>query len=277
MIGDISIPCYVLEDGTRVISGRGMINALGMRQGHGGFSTEIKRIPSVWSALSPELADTLATPLKFIRPNGGHALGYEATILADLCDAVLQAYQDGTLSGRQESLAHHAMGLTRAFAKVGIIALIDEATGYQESRDRDELHKLLGLYLSEEKLRWAKAFPDEFYRQIYRLMGWTYNPLTTRRTPYLGILTNRLVYEKLPPGVLEELCQRNPVVPETKRRGAKHHQFLSEALGRPDLRDHLLQVIALMKGAHDWRSFEQSFDRVFPSPRPLLDGLDEAG
>mgnify|MGYP003561277120 CR=1 FL=1 len=54
----------------------------------------------------------------------------------------------------------------RAFARVGITALVDEATGYQYERENDELQKILKAYISEELLPWQKRFPDIFYNCI---------------------------------------------------------------------------------------------------------------
>ena len=145
---------------------------------------------------------------------------------------------------------------------MGIVALVDEATGYQEQRE-DELHQLLAIYLSEEKLAWAKRFPNEFYKQIYRLKNWAW-PTGRAKTPFVGKITNKVVYDRLPEGVLEELRKRNPTEPGTGRRCWKHHQFLSEDIGQPDLRDHLLQLIAVMRASRDWKTFERNFEAAFP-------------
>ena len=137
------------------------------------------------------------------------AAGYEATILHDLCQAALSARDTGVLKTEQEQrYAQYCEALLRAFAKVGMVALVDEATGYQAERDRDELHRILEAYIAQELLPWAKRFPDEFYRQLFRLRGWQYSPLTVKRPQYIGKLTNKLIYEKLPPGVLGELRRK---------------------------------------------------------------------
>jgi len=128
----------------------------------------------------------------------------------------------------------------------------------------------LAVYLAEEKLKWAKMFPDEFYRQIYKLKGWQYPKGSTRRTPLVGKITNELVYERLPQGVLNELKKRNPMQPKTNRRKWKHHQFLSEDIGQPDLRDHLLQLIAVMRASANWNTFKRLFVRAFPKPGDQL-------
>lgn len=268
-IGNIEIPCFVLEDGTRVISGRGMTNAIGMR-GRGQGMTRIIAHKTLSPYIIDKLRVAIENPLFFLGSSSRKSnptAGYEATILNDLCEAVLQARDAGVLKTEQERrYAQYCDSLIRAFAKVGIIALIDEATGYQDDRDRDELTKLLAIYLSEERLTWAKMFPDEFYKQIYRLRGWSYPTASkSRRTPLLGKITNEIVYEKLPEGVLVELRKRNPVLQATKRRRWKFTQFLSYDLGQPDLRNHLLQVVALMRASANWSKFKRLFVRVFPS------------
>jgi len=286
-IGNITIPCAVLENGKRVISDAGITNA--MLGGRSGASKRLKKAHELAGApmpmflapniLKPFISDDLTngplTPLKY-RDKGRVITGYDATLLPAVCDVWLKAREAGALQKQQLDKAQKAETLMRGLAHVGIIALVDEATGYQEVRDRDELSKLLEVYLSAERLKWAKLFPDEFYKQIYRLRNWKY-PNGARRTPLVGKITNEIVYEKLPPGVLEELKKRNPTIAERKRRRWKHTQFLSDDIGQPDLRDHLLQVIALMRASSNWPVFKRLFLRAFPSPgdQMLLDIEDE--
>jgi hypothetical protein len=122
----------------------------------------------------------------------------------------------------------------------------------------------LAAYLSDERLAWAKRFPDEFYKQIYRLKGWKW-PVTGRaKPPILGHITNDIVYDRLPPGVLDALRKKNPKDDDTKRRKWRHHQFLSQDFGQPDLRDHLLQIIAVARISKSWETFKRNVDEAFP-------------
>jgi len=57
--------------------------------------------------------------------------GYDATILPLVCDAWLSARDAGVLKPSQLDKAQNAEILMRSLAKVGIIALVDEVTGYQ--------------------------------------------------------------------------------------------------------------------------------------------------
>ncbi len=275
-LGDLSIPVAVLEGGKRVVSERGLMKALGGKRG-GSHWKRIKEnpdgahLPVYVSAnnLKPFISDKLSLALQYrynYRPKtgGGGAYGLDATLIPEILDVWLRARDASALKRGQYHIAEMADMLMRSFAKIGIVALIDEVTGYQEERDRTELNRLLALYLSEERLKWAKMFPDEFYGQIYRLRKWSY-PTGVKRTPLIGKITNELVYEKLPEGVLDELRKKNPIVQIKKRRQWKHTQFLSVDIGQPDLRDHLLQVIALMRASSDWSRFKRLFARAFPS------------
>ena len=184
-------------------------------------------------------------------------------MLADLCNAVLDARQAGNLHYQQEHIAVRCEMLIRAFAKLGIVALVDEATGYQEVRDRMALQAILNRYLRNELAAWAKRFPDEFYQQIFRLRGWTWKGMAVNRPQVVAQYTNDIVYERLTDGIMEELKKRNP---RTKNgyRPAKHHQWLTEDVGHPALAQHLYAVIGLMRLSPDWETFMDFLDRAYP-------------
>lgn len=282
-IGDIEIPCAVLEDKRRVLTQSGVMQALGRaRQAKGRqyYDGDVN-LPAFLTAknLKPFIPNELyvtSSQIEFRRKTGGKAFGYPAEILPKICAVFDEADAAGALTSTQKHIGVQARMLIRGFAQVGIVALVDEATGYQEEREKDELHKLLALYLSAERLQWAKKFPDEFYRHVYRLKNWKW-PAGKGKTPLLGHITNDVVYERLPPGVLDKLRELNPTDEETKRRKWKHHQFLSQEVGQPDLRDHILQVLPIMKISKDWNAFKRHLDIAFPkigSQADLLADLD---
>ena len=272
-IGDISIPCAVLSDGTRLLSERVVASALGGKRG--GRDWQRRRdadVPVFLSAsniqpfVPASLSVALARPYPYRTPAGGAvARGSEARLLPEICDVWLKARDAGVLLKGQLIVAHRADILMRGLAQVGIIALVDEATGYQVDRERDELSRILSAYISKELLPWTKRFPDEFYEQLFRLRGWAYRPLSVKRPKFVAHLTSELVYEKLPPGVLEELRARNPVVADGgMRRRHRHHQFLTQDVGNVHLERQLVAVTTLMKVAPSWPAFKRMFDKAFP-------------
>jgi hypothetical protein len=196
--------------------------------------------------------------------------GYEATILSDICESILKARDAGVLP---KHVAHYAARcdiLVRGFARVGIVALVDEVTGYQEVRSRHALEQILERYIRGELGKWAKTFPDEFYREMFRLRDWQYYPLSVKRPQYVGHLTNDIVYARLAPGVLEELRSREPK-DDSGRRRHRFHQWLTEDIGHPRLREHLAATLALMRASSRWSDFSRLLQRAFPKVNTNLE------
>lgn len=281
-IGDVEMTCYVLEDGTRVLSGRGMQSALGLGQASGRllskfFNTVLLR-PGIKDLVSEPVRAAIDHPIRFLRPGRGGklAVGFEATLLADLCDIILEARHRGLLDSQEEQdIATYCEMLTRAFAKVGIIALVDEATGYQTERTREALQDILKkLLLSEQLRKWAKTFPDEFYRELFRVYGYTYSEVSSKRPLYVGKLTNDLIYCRLPAPVLKELQEKNPRLP-SGRRQHKHFQWLSEDYGAPALKDHFVSLITLLKASpsNGRAQFNRLVQRALPRATEVHQGV----
>lgn len=263
------IPCFVLEDDTRVLAMTGMLKAMNMSMGRGnkpgqdrlsGFVTTKAIMPFI----SNELMARIKSPIVFRPPHGGSvAYGYEATILTDICDAVLEARRQGKLNVQQGHIATQCEILVRSFAKVGIIALVDEATGFQYFRAREALEEILDKFIAEELRKWAKTFPDEFYQHLFRLRKWQYVPFSAKRPGAVATYTNDLVYARLAPGVLEELKKKSPTYKPGQRK-TRFFQWLTEDVGHPRLREHLSAVIALMKASSTWDQFHRMLQRALP-------------
>ena len=270
-IGNKEIPCSVLDNGLRVFSTRGFTRAMGGKQtGTKGTETGAPKLPPFLASetikpfISQELMARLSIPIPYKPEHRGRsAYGYEATLLPEICEAILDANKDGKLKKNQARLAETAEILLRGFARVGVIALVDEATGYQADRARDELVKILEAYISKELLPWTRRFPPEFFEEIYRINGWRFIPGNLRGPRYVGKLINQLVYKRLPPGVLEELQRKNPVQENAHRRH-KHHQFLTEDVGDEHLEKQIIAVTTLMRASDDKKMFKRLFEKAFP-------------
>jgi P63C domain len=270
-IGDLEIPCYVLSDGRRVLVQRGMLASLDMKQGtagRGGGDRLAKFVAtkSLAPFVSKELADMIKNPIRFQPPTGGVAYGYEATLLADLCDAVLAARKAKALHYQQEHIAEQCEILVRGFARVGIIALVDEATGYQEDRAKNALSKILEAFIAKELRKWVSTFPVDYYKELFRLRGWRFPdlPADQRKRPVLvGKITNDVVYDRIAPGVRREL---NRLTPRDEKGRLRHKLFqrLTEDVGHPKLREHLASVTSLMKASDSWEQFKKMLDRALP-------------
>ena len=149
----------------------------------------------------------------------------------------------------------------RGLAHVGIIALVDEATGYQEVRDRLALQAILDKYLTDEWAKWTRTFPVEYYKELFRLHDIEYPGNKMQRPSYVGHWTNDIIYSRLAPGVLKTLKEKNPTLP-SGHRARKHHQYFTRDYGHPKLTEHLSNIIFLMKTCISWKEFKQRLDRV---------------
>lgn len=266
-IGNTEIQCYVLPDETRVLSQTGLQLALGMSQGGGQGGT--RKISALMEKLHTkgivinDLVARVSSPIRFTPPHGGNpANGYEATILPDICSALIKANQEGKLDARLKYMAVQAELLQHGFATLGIIGLVDEATGYQNIRARDALQAFLDRFLRKELAAWVKTFPDEFFQELFRLKRWQWKG-TSRRPGVVGKYINDLIYDRLGSGVLEELQKRNPIDGKGRRK-AKHFQWLTEDIGNPALAQHMYATIGFMRAAENWDGFKLSFYRAFP-------------
>jgi hypothetical protein len=282
-IGDMSFQCSVLSDGTRILTQSDFMEGMGMyysgwvakNRSAEDVSAEVPHFLS-FSSLKPfipkHLGDLQSIIVKYRTVRGTVAHGIKAEIIPKICEIWLDAHENTRLGVRQKKIAGKAKILMRALAHVGIIALVDEATGYQSVRARHALEEILERFIATEFRKWAKTFPDEFYSEIFRLRHWKYDESTVKRTPLIGKLTIDLVYDRLAPGVRQRLEELNPKNEKGNRRH-KHFQRLTEDIGDPSLRAHLASVITLMRVADEWGPFMKMLNRALPRflPMPLFD------
>lgn len=264
-LGDAELDVAVLEDGTRVITQTAVFRALG--RPHRGTKRGIN-LPTFMDAknltpfISSELNDIIDR-IKYKDKNGNEQEGYDASIIPLVSDLYLRAREAKALHSTQFETALKSEILVRSLAKLGITALVDEATGYQYKREKDELQKILKAYINEELLPWQKRFPDIFYREIFRLNGWDFTVNGIQNRPsVIGTWTNNLIYRRLPKGVLEELKSNTPI-DDKGRRTHRFHQLLTEDVGNPHLQQQITAVITIMRLSKDWKDFERQFNQLY--------------
>jgi hypothetical protein len=267
-IGAQMIPCAVLENGCRVLSYHQTVLALGRTVGGGtGYANSKKDkkndlVNTPYFLASRRLKPFISKQLsirskkveKYIQKHGGIAHGIKAELLPAICEVWLRARDANALHYKQIQIAKQAEIIIRGLAHVGIIALIDESTGYQETRGRRALSRILEAYLTDQWSAWSKTFPDEFYEELFRLRGETCLLETSHKPSYIGHLTNEIVYSRLAPGVLQELSKLNPRN-RNGHRSRKYHQHLTKNFGYCRLKEHLAQVIFLMRSCATWKEF----------------------
>jgi P63C domain len=264
-VAGMELPVAVTSDGMRLMISKAFMTAL-KRPWKGSYArTELPNFIAAKNLLpfiSSDLMDVL-DPVEFINKRGQKAQGYRVELLQLVCETYLDARKAGVLTQSQERVAEQSEILLRGFARLGIIGLVDEATGYQRDRATDALAKILEQFIAKELQPWVKTFDNEFYEQMFRLRGLDFPKDTVKRPQYFGHLTNDIIYRRLAPGVIEELKRTEPKTASGKRKGTIQ-QRLSPDLGHPKLREHLASVTTIMDLSEDYTDFMRKLDRRHP-------------
>lgn len=250
-IADLEIECHVLSDLRRVLTQREMVRVMSGGRDSGDLARYLKGNP----LYEPGAFDTKVIRFK-VPGTQLPAHGYEAELLIEICDLYLRARDAKLLKRNQLPMAQVAEVIIRACAKVGIIALVDEATGYEKVRAKRSLQLKLQALIAEDMQEWAKLFPDDFWYELARLEGVHYSP--RHRPLRWGKYVMRFVYEAVDPDVADVLREVNP----NPSHGRNHHQWLKEH-GRQRVNDQIQQVVAVMKMCDDMPAFRRAFERVF--------------
>ena len=289
MGNEIEISCYVLENEDRVITQAGLLRAFGLLRGASQKSigaetktpnsefpiketnnrserVEIPRFVSrLWLQpyISDKILSMLKSPIKFKTP--AITYGYKAEILIEIANAILAAFQEGATTSRQFAIVKRAQAIVSASAKTGIIALVDEVTGYQTKRGERELQRFFDKFLRDDPMEWRKTYQADYYEQIYRLRGWEWPTKWKNHPQVVGRWTIEAVYDRIGPRITPELEKRNPMLPSGSR-DHKHHQHFSDDVGYPELERHLYAITSLMRACTTWNEFERIANRSFPIP-----------
>lgn len=288
-LGGVEVDCYVTDDGERLIAGRGMQEILKLVDEDLPQSGQ-----KPGSRLTRLLSNKVLSPLiykdkrqdhfdpKKRRYQGKIIAGFNAEMLIDICEGMLEARAQGVLkTARQSIIAAQCELIMRGLAKTGIVALIDEATGYQNLRPADGLRTYFDQVLRKDLAVWFKRFPDEFYENIYKLKGWEWPGMGKNRFSVVGKYTNDLVYGRIVPGLQDELEKLNPKNDKGYREH-KHHQWLNDDAGDKLFSAQMFTILALQraclnKTGNKWNHFMSMMDDILPkknSTIPLFPNYD---
>lgn len=274
-LGDLEIPCAVLPDGRRVLSQRGIMAALGRTYGGktwkalelgedaAGKLPPFLAVSSLKPFVDNELGALVSAPIPYKHGQGGGvAHGVDAALLPRICDVWLKAREAGALTTIQKAQAQRAEVLVRGLAHVGIISLVDEATGFQKDRARDALAQILEAFVARELQPYLKTFPADYYEQLSRLYGLPYPPIGNKsfRPAFFGTITNNVVYSRLAPELLPELKK----AASKAEKKAKLHQWLTQDIGHPKLREHLASIVSILKLSRTPEEFKANVNLVHP-------------
>ena len=272
VIGSLEIPCYVLSDETRVLTQREFLTAIGRSRGPKAGRGGMEKVGALPFFLSPrQLRPFITNKLKMLgRPvffqlgSGPPVMGYNAELLPRVCAVYLKARSEGGLLPQQLHFAEKAEILLGGISPVGIVAQVDEISGYLEIRRRHAREEIIDQYVAPDLQPWARVIPDAFYEKISEL--WNLDgPEGLKRPSVIGRSINRYIFECLPGEVLDKL-KRASTAPEEASRRSQHYRWPQRENGWSELTNHACHVILLMRASSNWTEFDRLFHRAFKKP-----------
>lgn len=246
----VDLPCYVLDNGMRVVGRTSFTEMLTGIKAGGGLEKYLGVEPlKPFIPLDEVLEKMVPFRLPEVEGLQRHVKGLPADLLIDICKGFMTALEASThpdskfpkLTARQREMAIKAGMFVTACAKVGLDALIDEATGAQYDRAEDALQVKLRAYLAEELRKWESTFPNELWKEFGRLTNW--KGTVTQRPKYWGNLVTELVYGYLDADVARWLKEHAP----QPRKGRNWHQWLNDQFGLPKLIQHIYILIGVAR------------------------------
>lgn len=255
----IDVPCYVLDNGQKIIGRTSATELLTGIKGGGALEKYIG-VKSLEPFIDKSKIIGRMVPFRLLEVEGLEKAvkGLPADVMIELCQGFVSALQatfdpnnTTTLTDRQKEMAVKAGIFLSACAKVGLEALIDEATGYQYERAEDALQVKLRAFIADELRAWEKTFPDELWVEFGRLTGW--KGTLHSRPKWWGKLVIEMIYETLDPDVAAYIKANKPPM------GVHWHRQLTDNVGARQLVSRCYEVVGMAKTCKDIRELR---DRV---------------
>ena len=250
----LEVPCYVLDNGEKIIGRTSVTELLTGIKGGGALEKYIS-VKALEPFINSKLVLERMVPFRLLEVEGLEKAvkGLPAALMIEICQgfvAALQASMDPNspfprMTDRQRQMAMQASMFLSACAKLGLEALIDEATGYQYEREDDALQVKLRAFIADELRAWEKTFPDELWQEFGRLTGWKGN--LHSRPKWWGKLVIEMIYDTLDPDVAEYIRQNKPPA------GVHWHRQLTENVGVRSLVSRCYEVIGMAKTCDSMR------------------------
>lgn len=263
VLNNASFSCYVLDDETRVLVGRDFQRALGQdlpqKKSSGQFFTRLTSNDIIRSYLNSDDLIKINNPVEFDVGSRNMARGYDATLLPAICTAIVKAKEEGKIDENWTYFFTYrkALSFLMIFAKVGIVSLIDEVTGYQPQRKADAIRILVEQYIREDARDWSKEFSDEFFLALDQAYG-NQKTVSRNRPLYYGRFINAYIYDPIERGlILPKLKEL-----QGKEKSLRLHQFLNDERGIPTLKDRISKITGLLQATKNIRRFKNLVEEM---------------
>lgn len=260
------------EERTHIFSERSLANVFGFKGGGAYWKrkkTDSAVLPEYLSSpllkdfISSDLKEKLDSAVSYIATNGKYSQGIEATVLPLICDVYYKASIKHKDNEGLKKAGETAYKIILAFSQYGVLKYVEQITGYRYTDEDIIIAKQLKEWgVSPTIVDWGKEFQTEFYRHIYRLKGWDFNPKTVKKPQVIGTYTNKYIYSYLPADVFSWIKENTPKS-KAGNKTARYFQSLDDKKGKEIFRNQLVSVTTLLKISKSWADFENKMMELF--------------
>jgi hypothetical protein len=267
-VGDWETAVYVFDDRRRVLGGSGAATILTGAPRGGNLEGDV-HVRALEGYMPPTLQNRMIDFVILDVPAQTEK-GVTAEAFLEICGAYVHAWRNGVIVNDADvAIAKRSAVFLAACSKVGLFALIDEATGFESRRAKDELQLTLRALLLEEMQKWERTFPRELWEQFARLTNWKGS--LHQHPKYWGRLTMELIYDYLDLELVEWLRENAPA----SKHAQSYEQWLSSQYGLKKLIEHTWKVIGVASTCEDGRlaELQQKMKQIFgekPGFEPAL-------
>jgi hypothetical protein len=175
---------------------------------------------------------------------------------------ILRVILNTKLTETQRFLAERAQAMLIGLANTTLDSILYQESGFWKAIEGQRVSEILDKYLQDHARKWAKTFPDEFWSKLIRVKGYP-SFMALNRPAFVGHWVNDIVYDRLVPGARKRLNTVNPRLPAGYRKN-KNHQYTTDDFGLPELKAHLIKVMAYMDAAANETQFSRMLNRGCP-------------
>jgi len=262
-IGDISIPCFILNDSKAVLLIGGIQKALGYQGRSEKWLLYLLHHINKFISID-ELLQQVENPVQFqLIPRERPILkaeGLYSKTFLDVCNTIVIAKKQGYLNIHQLNYSKSAEIMLNDLSQSNIDVLIDESTGFKFFRERsiDQLQQFLWDIFEDDAILWMKTIPPSFFSTLFEVHGFDWQDLANN-TQNIAKIIYEIVFSRIPDPLLTTLRQERP------RRIYKKKNNKPEHMSHPELTIYILNVLSLIKVAKQNRNiFMRLLNKSYP-------------
>jgi len=263
-IGSLEILVFVLANKQKVLSLDDIQKALLFEKNSAYQLLDLVKTINRFSPITNDLLDTLSKPIKInlkLHSEENNILDViDSKIFIELLKIIVQAKNNGYLNLSQLKHANSAFLLLEKINESDINELIDQASGFNSSKEAVINSYIKKLYEEQNDVafKWIQSMPTVFFENIFEMIQTDWKSVNTNPNYSMEFLHN-ILFMRMDSILLSEMRTQIP-----KRRYIRKSKK-DQDTELPKLKEYRIAVESLIKASgFNQNIFMQLLDKTFP-------------